>query len=489
MIEINYDAYNWNDLINIIEKILSIEYDEYNKTTFHNIRLNNNVFISKGENDKIIEIENKNIRLISDNTLLKPRIIINNHKFINILENSNITLDNIIIEGCKDTGSWENNKGACISLTKDNSTLRVNNCTFINNTAEDSKVSCLIFCENNNFVHVNNTNFYNNNINGIHKYLLYRRGRNPSLTFNVLKHIQNEYEGTPVSIGGDLSDEKYIPLPPNLDVYIEITLPDKTQIIRKVKTNDEGMYEYTYLNGVEGYYHVSSRFLGNENYIKSNLEETDFRIKPDYQATRILLDNIPNNNINNIIEINGILRDKNDNNLPNKLINIKIKRPDSFDLNYETTTNDRGYYHFDYVPDLIGNYNIGTKFKGDTDYGESNDPNVDFNIDNKAINSVLTFTNIPQPLNVGDQVLITGVLKDIKGPLKNENIRLTLNIPGYDDEWDFNFKYLKTNNNGVYEFSFVVREDGEHKIDVQYLGTDKHILSDELEQDFIVGGD
>jgi len=170
------------------------------------------------------------------------------------------------------------------------------------------------------------------------------------------------------TITGKLTDENNNPIK---NTNIEITINGKlygdsqyTNITKiNVKTNDKGIYNYTYTPNSGGNYTITVNFPGDQNY-KTNKTETTLNVNPI--ATKVTVNPITNAKVNQKISITGKLTDENNNPLRLTSVGIIIDNNKIY-----VKTDENGIYSYAYTPTSIGTKNIKIYYGGYHKYAYS----------------------------------------------------------------------------------------------------------------------
>ena len=171
-----------------------------------------------------------------------------------------------------------------------------------------------------------------------------------------------------VTVKGKLTDHNNTPVK-NTDIQITINGKlygdnDYTNITKvTVKTNDNGIYNYTYKPNSGGNYTITIRKSGDENY---NANQTQTTLNVDPIDTNITVNPITNAHVNQKTNITGKLTDENGNPLKQTSVGIII---DNNKIYVKTDTN--GKYTYEYTPTTTGTKNIKIYYGGYHKYAYS----------------------------------------------------------------------------------------------------------------------
>jgi len=196
-------------------------------------------------------------------------------------------------------------------------------------------------------------------------------------------------------------------------------------------------------------------------YITYNPDETHktsnktVNIKVNKKEAKITLDNIPNNNVGDKINIKGKLTDSNNKTMANATIKIKIKNNDkTVDKEVTTTTNAKGEYNYNYTITKAGQYEVKVESIENTTHDNAKAESK-FNSTKK--NPTIQIKTDKNTYNVGDKIIIIPSLNnDATG-------KITLNINGQN---------ITTDANKAYEY--ITTQQGSIKITASYPGDDKY---------------
>lgn len=155
--------------------------------------------------------------------------------------------------------------------------------------------------------------------------------------------------------------------------------------------------------------------------------------------------------------VNGILKDEYGNKLANANITVKVGS-----IVVNTTTDENGKYSVNVTPKTIGVKDVVVSFAGNSTHEASSNTG---SILVDKLDTVVT-SNVTSPVKVGDNAVITGVLKDQKNrAIPNANITVTVNGKKIT---------TKTDANGKYTVKYPTTTAGINKVTVNYAGDAKH---------------
>ncbi|MBE6513423.1 MAG: hypothetical protein E7Z75_09855 [Methanobrevibacter olleyae] len=185
------------------------------------------------------------------------------------------------------------------------------------------------------------------------------------ITVQPISQVKADEKAT---ITGKLTDENNNPIK---NTNIEITINGKlygdsqyTNITKiNVKTNDKGIYNYTYIPNSGGNYTITVNFPGNQNY-KTNKTETTLNVNPI--GTKVTVNPITNAKVNQKISITGKLTDENNNPLRLTSVGIIIDNNKIY-----VKTDENGIYSYAYTPTSVGTKNIKIYYGGYHKYAYS----------------------------------------------------------------------------------------------------------------------
>lgn len=155
--------------------------------------------------------------------------------------------------------------------------------------------------------------------------------------------------------------------------------------------------------------------------------------------------------------VTGILKDEYGNKLANANITVKVGS-----IVVNTTTDENGKYSVNVTPKTIGVKDVVVSFAGNSTHEASSNTG---SILVDKLDTVVT-SNVTSPVKVGDNAVITGVLKDQKNrAIPNANITVTVNGKKIT---------TKTDANGKYTVKYPTTTAGINKVTVNYAGDAKH---------------
>lgn len=224
-----------------------------------------------------------------------------------------------------------------------------------------------------------------------------------------------------------------------------------------VKTDDAGVFSYTYKSDVGGQLNVTAF----SNVINKKINTTVF-IAP--KSTIISMNEIEDVNIGDNINITGRLTDCDGNALRYTGVGILISGIGYGDFNntqyikeYIKTDND-GYYNYIYTPNIGGSLDVSVYYGG-YHYYRFNKTTSQIWVTPKS-----TKVTIDPIENISEEkVTITGRLTDDNNnPLKNTGVGLLFN--GGEKV------YVKTNSSGNYKYDYTPKYNGRTNVTAYYPG-------------------
>ncbi|RAP52020.1 MAG: hypothetical protein BZ138_03895, partial [Methanosphaera sp. rholeuAM270] len=235
-----------------------------------------------------------------------------------------------------------------------------------------------------------------------------------------------------------------------------VVLINKTVIIkvnnREFRATSDSMGRYALdveANSV-GINNVTVTFNADDCYTKST---SSMSFTVDKRNTILTMSNIGNKGYGENIIISGFLKDNLGNNI--KKANITLV----FNGNkFTATTNDYGMFSVETKANIVGTNNITVTFNGNANYDCAS---LMKTVNVKKQDLKLSINKIG-PVGFGDNVTVTGQFSDANGKiLGNSNVKISING---------NVVTVKTNKNGVYNYTYKTRIMGTNNITVSYPG-------------------
>lgn len=214
------------------------------------------------------------------------------------------------------------------------------------------------------------------------------------------------------------------------------------------KTDTEGYYTYDFKTNAVGINNVTVSYHGNTNFAATSSKIT-FNVVA--QTTNMTVNDIADVDLNSEITISGKYVDKNG--------VLLIRTPVRINLNnkvYSVKTDDNGEYAFKVNATQMGENNVTVSYNGNVRYSGANDTTTFYvkyptQVIIDRINAQYT-----------DNVTVTGKYVDATGRLlKKTPMDVTFNGVAYT---------TKTNDKGVFTFSFKATQLGQNNISVSYPG-------------------
>ncbi|MBE6493341.1 MAG: hypothetical protein E7Z84_01850, partial [Methanosphaera stadtmanae] len=225
-------------------------------------------------------------------------------------------------------------------------------------------------------------------------------------------------------------------------------------------TNENGTVSIDVIYTSYGIKNVTAEYLGSLFYIHSN--STDI-----IQVLR--LDTILNVTakspviIGNVTKIEGYLVLHNGTPIANAIISMYINNATEA---ISLTTDENGYYYYNYTTELVGKNNVRVVFEDTNAYWGFEDSQAF--IVKKYITDISVSAD--KLIKVGESTNITGILEDEFGNiLPNKLVNLTVNgeVVGHD----------YTDVDGSYKFTFTQPKSGLYNITVNFTGDNKYTAS------------
>jgi TolA-binding protein len=265
-----------------------------------------------------------------------------------------------------------------------------------------------------------------------------------TITFDPINATYN----TPLTITGELTDNK-----DNLlnNKEITITVNGKTYT---TKTKN-GAFNITTSRIISmDEQTLTATFAGDEDY---NSTETTTTFTMNKQDTEFTLDEIKDVKYLDIINITGTYKNAVGQAIINSNIQITINGQTS-----KVKTDDKGRFSIEYKATNVGENNITISYPGSKKFNGA-ELTTTFTVDKQ--DTVLTLNDVSS-VQYSDNVTITGTFKTADGQaLINSNVVLYINGEHHT---------VKTDNNGVFTYTFKATNIGENTITATYEGNTRY---------------
>ena len=251
-----------------------------------------------------------------------------------------------------------------------------------------------------------------------------------------------------ITISGVLTDEFGNTLS-NTSIVIIINGQEYT-----TTTDNDGKYNYIYTTSTLGENIISVNYLGNNKYSPSS-NQTSFNVRKI--NTNLSIDTIDDTTVGRDITVSGVLTDEFGNILANTNITIIVNGNI-----FKATTDVNGVYNYGYTIDVTGLHRVDVIYSGNTTHFPSNN-NTLFNV--RKIDTNLSINTI-NDTTISSNVEVSGTLTDeYENILPNTTITININGQEYT---------TTTDNNGKYNYTYMVNTLEQNTVIVNYPGDDKY---------------
>ena len=254
--------------------------------------------------------------------------------------------------------------------------------------------------------------------------------------------------GQEIEISGVLTDEFGNTLS-NTSIVIIINGQEYT-----ITTGNDGKYNYIYTTSTLNENIVNVNYLGNNKYSPSS-NQTSFNVRKI--NTNLSMDTIDDTTVGRDITVSGVLTDEFGNILANTNITIIVNGNI-----FKATTDVNGVYNYGYTIDVTGLHRVDVIYSGNTTHFPSNN-NTSFNV--RKIDTNLSINTI-NDTTISSNVEVSGTLTDeYENILPNTTITININGQEYT---------TTTDNNGKYNYTYMVNTLEQNTVIVNYPGDDKY---------------
>ena len=268
---------------------------------------------------------------------------------------------------------------------------------------------------------------------------------NTNLSIDIIDDTTIESD---ITISGVLTDEFGNTLS-NTSIVIIINGQEYT-----TTTDNDGKYNYIYTTSTLDENIVSVNYLGNNKYSPSS-NQTSFNVRKI--NTNLSIDTIDDTTVGRDITISGVLTDEFGNILANTNITIIVNGNI-----FKATTDVNGVYNYGYTIDVTGLHRVDVIYSGNTTHFPSNN-NTSFNV--RKIDTNLSINTI-NDTTISSNVEVSGTLTDeYENILPNTTITININGQEYT---------TTTDNNGKYNYTYMVNTLDQNTVIVNYPGDDKY---------------
>ena len=268
---------------------------------------------------------------------------------------------------------------------------------------------------------------------------------NTNLSIDIIDDTTIESD---ITISGVLTDEFGNTLL-NTSIVIIINGQEYT-----TTTDNDGKYNYIYTTSTLDENIVNVNYLGNNKYSPSS-NQTSFNVRKI--NTNLSIDTIDDTTVGRDITVSGVLTDEFGNILANTNITIIVNGNI-----FKATTDVNGVYNYGYTIDVTGLHRVDVIYSGNTTHFPSNN-NTSFNV--RKIDTNLSINTI-NDTTISSNVEVSGTLTDeYENILPNTTITININGQEYT---------TTTDNNGKYNYTYMVNTLDQNTVIVNYPGDDKY---------------
>ena len=268
---------------------------------------------------------------------------------------------------------------------------------------------------------------------------------NTNLSIDIIDDTTIESD---ITISGVLTDEFGNTLS-NTSIVIIINGQEYT-----TTTDNDGKYNYIYTTSTLDENIVNVNYLGNNKYSPSS-NQTSFNVRKI--NTNLSIDTIDDTTVGRDITVSGVLTDEFGNILANTNITIIVNGNI-----FKATTDVNGVYNYGYTIDVTGLHRVDVIYSGNTTHFPSNN-NTSFNV--RKIDTNLSINTI-NDTTISSNVEVSGTLTDeYENILPNTTITININGQEYT---------TTTDNNGKYNYTYMVNTLDQNTVIVNYPGDDKY---------------
>ena len=220
-----------------------------------------------------------------------------------------------------------------------------------------------------------------------------------------------------------------------------------------VKTDDSGVFTYTFVASKVGVNNISASYLESTKYLASNTTAT---VEVTAMDTQIVFDKISSAKKGEKITISGKLLDENGNAITGT-IKLLINNGRA-----TVKTDKNGVFTYEYTVTKVGVNNITASYLGANRYSASNATTT---AQVEKLATVITLNNIGT-VTQKSMVKISGKLADENGKAVTGTIKLLINNGR---------KTIKTDNTGAFTYSHNATWAGQNTITATYLESNNYL--------------
>ncbi len=264
-------------------------------------------------------------------------------------------------------------------------------------------------------------------------------------TMITLDGIDSVKKGEMIIISGRLTDT---------DGQIITGVPVKILINgspKTLRTGNFGDFDHIFTMNKVGTNNITVSFNGNKTYEACEITTT---VEVSKVQTKVTLNNIQTLTKGDTVIIKGKVTDEQGNAIVGGTVKILIN-----DSPKTLRTDSQGFFTHSYVMNQVGTNYITVLYKGDN-YYEASEVSVTVNV-TKTVSKIVL--NKISPVNKGSNITINGTVTDASGTaISGAQVKIIINDSP---------KTLRTDNNGIFTYTYPMNRVGINNIVVVYKGT------------------
>ena len=256
--------------------------------------------------------------------------------------------------------------------------------------------------------------------------------------------------GQPIHLIGNLT-------PPianaQIKVYERIEGEEWT-FVGSVLSNLDGFFTFDYVPVESGYHDFKVLWEGSDYYAGNESNVVQVFVKFNSSISCRVVPYFPT--VNETCVVQGVLSPP----LKDETITVFVER-DGVTVEFETLTNQNGFYEVTWTPTQLGNYSIWSVWSGNLDYSTASSGVVNIWVAENKVN--LTCFVTPSKVEYLSKVFIHG---EVNPPIPSQTVYLELTAPNGSTIKDS----ASFNQEGSYGFNVTVADTGNWTVTVYCLG-------------------
>lgn len=265
----------------------------------------------------------------------------------------------------------------------------------------------------------------------------------PANTYITVNQVNTTKVTNNVTITGALKTTDDDPIT-NAPLTIKVNNNNYT-----TKTNEKGVYFIQYKTNTVGRNNVTITYAGNKNYESYDITTTFTVNKIN---TLLMVNTITDKKYGEQVTITGTLKDEKTNNIKDATITITYNN-----ATYTTSTDDTGTYKYTLTAKTIGTNTVKVQYEGNNVYNK-NSTQVKYST--RKLKSSITINSI-SGTKYGNNLTITGTLKDENNKLLSQEVKLKVNKKTYT---------LTTSDKGIFTQTITADTIGTNNVTITYNG-------------------